>query len=503
MGRRWLMVGVFVAAFACGPLAGRWAERNTTYDLVLAGGRVVDPASGLDAVRDVGISEGHVAAISTRRLAGREVLEVSGLVVAPGFVDLHAHGQEEASRWLQARDGVTTALDMEVGVWPVAPWYAAQEGRSPIHYGAAVGHIPARQKLKHDVDAGHPPTSSREMQAYFLKARAWAYEPASPDEIARLVGLLDAGLGDGAPGIGLGIQYTPGARHDEILRVFELAGRTHAPIFVHTRSIGMSEPGSSIEAVQEVLADATASGATLHIMHVTSSALRQTPVILDMIDGSRAHGVDVSTEAYPYTAASTTLASAFFDPGWEKRLGISYGDLQWSATGERLTRASFERYRKGPGNVIVHMIPEDVVETAIASPLVLIASDGMPFRTGGEHPRGAGTFARVLGRYVRERGTIGLMDAVRKMSLMPADRLAGYVPAMRRKGRLAVGSDADLTIFDAAQVVDRATYEKPMQPSEGIRHVVVGGTLVVRDGAPVSGALPGRPVRTAPPEPSA
>jgi dihydroorotase len=265
----------------------------------------------------------------------------------------------------------------------------------------------------------------------------------------------------------------------------------------------MSPPGSSIEAVQEVLADAAATGATLHIMHVASSGLRQTPVILDLIDGARQHGVDVSTEAYPYTAASTSLASAFFDPGWEKRLGISYRDLQWAATGERLTRASFERYRKTPGNVIVHMIPDDVVTTAIASPLVMIASDGLPFRTGGEHPRGAGTFARVLGRYVRERGTIGLMDAIRKTSLMPADRLAGYLPAMRRKGRLAVGADADVTVFDAATVIDRATYEKPMQPSEGIRHVLVNGTPVVRDGAPMSGALPGRPVRAEAPEPSA
>jgi dihydroorotase len=495
---------VFLAALACGPLAGRFAGSGTTYDVVLAGGRVIDPASGLDDVRDVGISDGHIAAISTRRLAGRDVIDVSGLGVAPGFVDLHAHGQDETARWLQAQDGVTTALDMEIGAWPVAPWYAAQEGRSPIHYGAAVGHIPARRKLKHDVDNGHPPTSSREMQERFIRERAWAYDAASPAEIDRLVALLEAGLHDGAPGIGLGIQYTPAAGQDEILRVFELAGRTHAPIFVHTRWISMSAPGSSIEAVQEVLADAAATGASLHIMHVASSGLRQTPVILDLIDGARQHGVDVSTEAYPYTAASTVLASAFFDPGWDKRLGISYGDVQWAATGERLTRASFERYRKtATGNAIVHMIPEEVVTTAIASPLVMIASDGMVFRTGGEHPRGAGTFARVLGRYVRERGTIGLMDAIRKTSLMPADRLAGYVPAMRRKGRLAVGADADVTVFDAARVIDRATYEKPMQASEGIRHVLVNGTPVVRDGAPVKGALPGRPVRAQAAEPSA
>jgi dihydroorotase len=247
--------------------------------------------------------------------------------------------------------------------------------------------------------------------------------------------------------------------------VFDLAGRTHAPIFVHTRSIGMDEPGSSIESVQEVLADAAATGSTLHIMHVASSGLRQTPTILGMIDGARRHGVDVTTEAYPYTAASTSLASAFFDPGWEKRLGISYGDLQWAATGERLTKASFEKYRKVPGNVIVHMIPDDVVEGAIASPLVMIASDGMPFRTGGEHPRGAGTFSRVLGLYVRERGTIGLQDAIRKMSLMPADLLAGYVPAMRRKG----GSRSAPTPTSPCSTPPTSPTARPREPDAALR----------------------------------
>ncbi len=223
----------------------------------------------------------------------------------------------------------------------------------------------------------------------------------------------------------------------------------------------------------------------------------QTGEILEVIQGVRSRGLDVTTEAYPYPAASTYLESAYFDPGWQQRYGIDYGDLQWVATGERLTEESFVRYREEGGLVVIFMIPEEAVDLAVAHPLVMIASDGLPFLTGGEHPRGAGTFARVLGRFSRERGLLEPMEALRKMTLMPAERLAAWAPAMRRKGRVAVEADADLTVFDPERVRDRATYQQPMQFSEGIRHVLVAGTFVVRDGESVEGVFPGRPVKAA------
>jgi dihydroorotase len=277
--------------------------------------------------------------------------------------------------------------------------------------------------------------------------------------------------------------------------MFQLAARRGATVLVHTRSSGDIEPASSIAAFQEVMADAATSGASLHIVHVTSSGLRQTPIILEMIETARNRGLDVSVEAYPYTAASTRLASALFDGDWQRERGISYGDLQWSATGERLTKDTFEKYRKEPGWVIIHMIPESIVDLAIEHPLVMIASDGIPFDTGGEHPRGAGTFSRVLGRYVRERGRLSLMQALRKMTLMPAKRLERFVPQMQNKGRLRVGADADITIFDPSTVEDRGTYEKPMQPSRGVLNVIVSGTFVVRNGKAVEGVFPGKGVR--------
>jgi len=218
--------------------------------------------------------------------------------------------------------------------------------------------------------------------------------------------------------------------------------------------------------------------------------IRQTPLCLGMIEGAQRRGLDVTTEAYPYTAGMTDISSAVFDEGWQARTGgISYGDLQWAATGERLTAETFARYRKQGGMVALHSIPEDMVRTAVANPIVMIASDGI-MENGKGHPRAAGTYARVLGRYVREQHALGLMDAIRKMNLMPAQRLG-----IQTKGRLQVGADADLTVFDPDKVIDRATFDNPAQYSEGISYVLVNGTFVVKEGRVQEGVAPGRGLR--------
>ena len=245
-----------------------------------------------------------------------------------------------------------------------------------------------------------------------------------------------------------------------------------------------------IDSLQEMLADAAATGAPLHVVHITSTSVRQTPVSLRMIAGARRRGLDVTTEAYPYTAGMTDLASAIFSDGWQGRMGGGdYGDLQWALTGERLTADTFARYRKQGGMVIHHTIPEDVVREAVADPTVIIASDGI-LENGKGHPRAAGTYARVLGRYVREQHALSLMDALRKMSLLPAERLG-----IQSKGRLQVGADADITVFDPERVIDRATFENAAQYSDGIPYVLVAGVLVVRDGRLVEGVAPGRGLR--------
>jgi len=472
------------------------------YDVVLAGGRAMDPETGLDAVRHVGIRDGRVAAISEEPLRGDFVLDVSGLVVAPGFIDLHAHGQDPTSNAFQARDGVTTALDLELGAWPVAEFYAQREGEARIHTGVSVGHIPARVKVMDGVSPVHPPTTPSRasgLRGLFLRVvqRFWrptAYqdEAATPEQVEEIVALVAQGLDAGGLGIGFGLAYTPGAEAEEIRRLFALAALRDVPCFVHLRAI--TGPGD-LTPIDSVIAHAEATGASLHVVHVTSTGLADTPEFLARIESARARGLDVSTEVYPYTAASTRIESALFEPEVLLARGVGYEDLQWSETGERLTEESFERYREQGGWVIIHMMTPEIVDPAVAHPLTIIASDGIPFLKGGEHPRGAGTFARVLGRYVREKRALSLREALRKMTLLPARRLESFAPAMARKGRLQVGADADLVVFDPERVVDRATFEDSYQASEGISEVLVGGTFVVRDGQLVEGVFPGQAIR--------
>ena len=446
------------------------------FEVVIANGRVMDPASGLDGLRQIGIRGGKIAAVSADALRGRTVLDARGLVVAPGFIDLHSHGQTPENYRFKAMDGVTTALEMEVGVSPVPAWYAAREGKALVNFGATSGHLPARMAAMHDTGTLLPRDKAVE-------------RAATPQEQREALDLVRRGLEDGALGIGVGIAYVPLVSRAEILDLFKLAAEKKTALYIHMRNGGPAEPGA-IDALQEVIADAAATGASLHVVHITSMGLRETALCLEMIEGARRRGLDITTEAYPYTAGMTDLSSAVFGEGWQARQGgITFGDLQWAATGERLTAESFARYRRQGGMVVIHSIPEDIVKLAMGNPLVDIASDGI-LENGHGHPRAAGTFTRVLGRYVREQHVLTLMEALRKMTVAPAERLG-----VANKGRIAVGADADIAVFDAARVTDRATFENPAQYSEGMVYVLVNGVPVVRDGSLVEGVTPGRGLR--------
>jgi dihydroorotase len=480
------------------------AANADEFDLVIRNGRVMNPANGLDSVRDVGIRDGRIAALSREPLQGDAEIDAAGLVVAPGFIDLHAHGQREFEAWLQAQDGVTTQLDMEIGVHPVAAWYAGRAGSAPINFGATASHPVVR--IATLVDLGALGLTEQDLaiglanSPHFdaiTRQRSWVEDPASAEQIAAMQQRLQRGLDEGALGIGYGINYTAGATREEIYRLFALARANGVTNFVHARFGAATELGGGVDAVQELLANAAATGAGLHIVHIGSTGLNRVPLLLEMIDSAQGNGIDVTTEVYPYTAWSTFIGAAIFDGDFTRNLGLDYGDIELPESGERLDRVRFERLRaEAPHTIIVgHGMTEDNVTAAVAHPGVMIASDGMFYENGRAHPRGAGTFSRVLGHYVREKGALGLMEALGKMSYLPAKRLEKVVPQMQRKGRIEVGADADLVVFDPATISDRATFAEPALPSTGIAHVLVNGVFVVRDGEPQKDRYPGQPVR--------
>jgi N-acyl-D-aspartate/D-glutamate deacylase len=452
------------------------------FDLVLEGGRVMDPETGVDAVRNVGIRDGRIVRISSQALSGRRVVHAAGLVVAPGFIDLHQHAQDFASQRVKALDGVTTALELEIGAPDVAQFLKGKEGHSLIHYGSSASHVAARARV-----FGAPLPAGEILP----KSGPATDQPATPEQIEAIRNRLREELEAGGLAVGMGIQYTPGATRLEVIDMFRLAAERGLPVYTHMRSAGRVEPGSAIEATSEVIGAAAITGASLHIVHINSTCARDAMECLAMVEGARARGLDVTTEAYPYTAGMTSINSAVFNPGWLVKFGISYGDLVLPDTGEHLTRERFEELHNSSKTqlVLVFSNTQEMVDKVIPHPLVMIASDGLE-----GHPRNAGTYSRVLAQYVREKATITLMDALRKMSLMPAEMLERSTPTARQKGRLQEGADADIVVFNISTITDRSTFEKPMEPSVGVRYLVVAGTLIVDEGKIVPDVFPGRPL---------
>lgn len=482
------LLTVLLFSFSC----AAFAQSNIVYDVVLKGGRVIDPETKLDAIRNVGILNNRIAQISNEPLQGKQVIDVSGLVVAPGFIDLHIHGRSNVEQEYQLHDGVTTALELEWGIEYLKEWYETRKGKALINYGASVcwpfERYKAMSKYKSNADElyqvvlkGQSTIETRNvtMMPSFL-------ENLTPDEMDKTLGNIKTSLEEGGIGIGVPIGYLPKTKPDEMYAVFKMAGEMNVLVYTHVREPNMIS-------IQEVIADATLTAAPLHIVHINSMSLGNIDLAIEMVNDANKKGFDISTELYPYTAGSTLLQSAMFNDGWQERMNITYSDLQWVATGERLTKESYEKYKKEGGVVILHVMMPEWIRTGIAASGVMIASDGMPYAKLA-HPRTAGTFSRVLGKYVREDKVIDLNTAIEKMTLLPAKRLEGISPMMRFKGRIQVGADADITIFNINTVIDKATFEKGLEFSAGVEYVMVNGSFVLKNGKTVSNVFAGQPV---------
>jgi N-acyl-D-aspartate/D-glutamate deacylase len=467
---------LFVTAFVLlwtGALPSGGSEPGL--EVAIIGGRVMDPESGLDAVRNVGIRGGKIVAVTADPLTAKATIDAEGLVVAPGFIDLHQHGQDAENYDVKVADGVTTGLEMEVGVADIDAWYGAREGKARINFGASVGHIPARIAVMHDPSP-------------FLPSADAAHRAATPAEIEQMKEILDKGLQRGALGVGLGPAYTFAATNWEILEMFRTAAKHHAPCHVHIRALPSDKEGD-ISGFQEVMADAAITGAPLHIVHLQSTGGPNVVHELQIIEEAQKHGMDVTTECYPYSRGMTDISSAIFDHK-ENEPNSYFASLLWPATGEMLTRETFLKYRKTGGMVILPSNTEENVRAAVISPLTMIASDGR-LEQGKGHPRTAGTYAKVLGEYVRRDHAIDLMTALRKMTIMPAKRLEARAPVFQSKGRIKAGADADIVVFDPLTITDHSTYAKPNELSSGFAFVLVNGVAVVRSGKLVDNVYPG------------
>jgi len=508
MAKRDAMFGVLALAmtFAMSAVAA-------DYDLVILNGRVMDPETHYNAVANVGIIGGKIMEITTEKLKGKEVIDAKGLIVAPGFIDCHVHGQDPYGIKLQLRDGVTTALDLEMGVYPVEDFYNDRMGKWQVNFGGSVGHIWARMAVLDHVDPKGYGMYGTAIKESFDDGAQWNTKHYSEADQKLIMEAMEKGLRQGGLGIGFAIGYYTVVGSPEVMNVASLAGRYDSFITTHVRYLAQLPPSGYL-GMEEMLAVANAYDVPLIMHHVPSNCLGLTANCLDVLDLANKNGMKVNGEFYPYTFASSSFAADYLAPGFEDRIGMKYSDIYSVATGEQMTKELFEKYAKeDPSGTIVFfsMKDKDMME-AFKRDGVFVGADAMPFVPSGKepvtwdspygygkgHPRGAGAHARVL-RLVREQNVIPLMEALAKLSYYQARFLQDMVPDMRYRGRVQPGAVADLTLIDFGKVKDTADWKAGMNslPSEGIPYVIVNGTVVVKDSKVLKGVYPGQPIRNA------
>lgn len=447
---------------------------DTVFDIVISGGRVMDPASGYDAVANVGLIGERIALISTDSLTGKSTIDAAGKVVAPGFIDLLSYEPNPYGVWYKLGDGVTTNLGMHGIKTPVdaSQFISAYEGASapPVHFGGAFSD-------------------------QWYRDSVGVKGTASASQISRLADDFAAQLDEGFIGIAVDPEYAPSIDYDEFAGLGAAAQRAGMPLFTHVRYSAPEPAGqSSLDAVDEALKVARETGVSLHVDHIPSMATHVMPEAMAKLEAARSEGLDVTACFYPYTFWGTYLASNRFSGDWQSRFRITYSDLQLAGSSERLTEATFRQYQKQNKLVVAYAIPQDDVNAVVQAPWTMVGSDAIPESSNNNHPRGAGCFSRLLGPYVRDLGVISLMDALAKCTIIPARRVESRVPMVARKGRMQMGADADVTIFDPASISDTSTVEEPAQMSAGISHVLVLGKVAKDESGVKKDVRGGRPI---------
>lgn len=481
------------------------SHASDNYSLVINHGRVINPETKLDAIRHIGISNGSIVNISTTPLQGDNVINAKGLVVSPGFIDLHSHSPTELGQHYQLFDGVTTALELEIGAHPVEKYASSISDSSLINYGASSSYLFIRLREQNGIAltdvSGFPlpinldgvVTAIKVVTSGFTEAVKRSFsETANTEQLAAIKLQLLTDIEKGSLGIGLALDYISDAVNaEEIRQIFDVAAEKNMTIFVHVRRGINGDPSG----LREVIDLATATGASVHICHLSHNAMRNTDLFLAEIKQAQLAGVDITTEVLPFNAGSSGISAAVFSRDWQTIFDINYEDVQWADSGEFLTKESWEHYReKEPqGTVIHHYVKEEWTKRAVIEPGVIIVSDLLPMKSLDKKVApNHGAFTKILAQYVREEKLLSLSEAIEKMTLLPAQRLEKFAPAFKLKGRINVGADADLTLFNPNTVQNNATYLAPYQEASGIEHIIVNGEHLVNAGQLIKGVYPGK-----------
>jgi N-acyl-D-glutamate deacylase len=493
------------------------------YDIAILNGRVMDPETNFDGVRNVGVKDGKIVAITEDAIKGKENIDAKGHVVAPGFIEGHQHATDPFSRKVFLRDGLTTQMDFEAGAGDVAKWYAEAEGKTQSNYGMVVLATLARVSVLDGPEIAALGNDMGGLFAYTVGAASkkaqeagrkpgWSSTLPNKEEMTEIMRYVDEGLRQGALGVGIPVGYmTKGVTQYELYKYQELAAKYGRISNGHVRFAGVRPPTEGQLGVQEMLANAMVLDAPFMAVHLNSNMDWEYTIPL-VNDAREKRGAKVWGEVYPYTAGSTIASTDVLTESSMAQMGITYSDVA-NLDGTRWDKAMYEDIRKNdPGRaVIIYTNPEEAVAKWMAMPGVVVVSDGMaiqdakgnyypwdsPYEGKSVHPRTAGTRAKVL-RMVREEKIMPLMEAISKMSYLHAkyfDELGG-ISQFRTKGRVQVGADADIVVFNPDTVTDNSTYEpgKGALPSTGIPYVLVNGVVVVKDSV-VQKVFPGKPVR--------
>ena len=481
------------------------------YDLVITGGRVIDPETLYDDVANVGIKDGRIATITKEKISGRETVKAKGMVVAPGFIDTHFHFQMPAGYSLGLRDGLTSSMDFELGCAGsyMADWYEARAGVTQANYGCAVSHELARAMVIDGSD-GADYLSQGPIAALTTRNKTgWSVTRPTLEQGNAILEEIDKGLQAGAPGIGVTVGYMrDGVSSREMYEVQKVGARYGRPTGAHTRyTLGTDTTENN--GAQELVANALALDAPAIVLHFNNDGWQ---LAHEMITNLQEQGHNIWGEVYPYAAGSTTINASFLEPeSWVDDLGHRYEDTMLDPeTNEFYTLETYkETVASDPSTLIViFKQPEENEPKWLTLKGVTVASDATvatPYdapwdfpmeKLGGTHPRTAGTRAKTI-RLGREND-IPMMQLISILSYNAAKHLGDTgLTFMQERGRIQTGMVADIVVFDPETFTDNSTYEKGAIPSTGMEAVIVNGEIVVRDDKLLP-VFPGQPVRFEP-----